>query len=228
MSDVRPSDRPQYKYILFDLDETLYPREAGLMDALGRRMHCYMIQKLGIPADDVPTKRRSYYQQYGTTLRGLMEEYHIDPTEFLTYVHDIDPAEFLGASPPLADMLSEIPLRKVVFSNADSGHCERVLNALRVRVHFDRIIDIHTLGFRNKPDPLAYYRALSLLHVSGQECIIVEDTPRNLIPAKDVGMTTILIDDKNSTPSIAIDYVVPTVFHVGRVVRNLLPQEGLF
>ncbi|MEW5960252.1 MAG: pyrimidine 5'-nucleotidase [Chloroflexota bacterium] len=221
-------DKRSYKYILFDLDETLYPREAGLMDALSRRMHSYMVQKLGIPADDVPTKRRAYYQQYGTTLRGLIEEYHIDPAEFLTFVHDVDPGEFFGASPPLADMLNEIPLLKVIFTNANYAHSERVLNTLRVRLHFGQIIDIQALGYKNKPDPLAYYRALALLQTSGESCIIVDDTARNLIPAKDVGMTTILVDSKFSTPSIAIDYVVPTVFHVGQVVRNLLPQEGLF
>jgi len=31
------------------------------------------------------------------------------------------------------------------------------------------------------------------LGVSGEYCIIVDDTARNLIPAKDLGMTTILI-----------------------------------
>ncbi len=225
---MRHSAEARYEYILFDLDETLYPRAAGLMDALSQRMHCYMIQKLGVPPDDVSSKRRGYYQQYGTTLRGLIEEYRIDPEEFLSFVHDVNPGDFFGASPPLADMLGEMPLRKVVFTNADLDHCERVLNTLQVRRHFDQIIDIHALGLKNKPDPLAYQRVLSLLQTSGQECIMVEDTPRNLIPAKDIGMTTILVDDKHNTPSIAIDYIVPTVFHVGQIVQNLLPQEGLF
>jgi putative hydrolase of the HAD superfamily len=228
VSDVRRPTKTHYQYILFDLDETLYPREAGLMDALSRRMHCYMVHKLGIPADDVPTRRRSYYQQHGTTLAGLMEDFQMDPTDFLTYVHDLDPADFFGASPPLAHMLAEIPLQKIIFTNADLAHCERVLNTLQVRLHFDQIIDIHTLNYKNKPNPLAYQRVLSLLQAPGEHCIMVEDTPRNLIPAKDIGMTTILVDNRNNSPSIAIDYVVPTVFHVGQVVRNLLPMEGLY
>jgi len=198
------------------------------MDALSQRMHCYMVHKLGVPADDVSTKRRNYYQQHGTTLAGLMEEFRVDPQEFLTYVHDLDPGDFFGASPPLAHMLAEIPLQKIIFTNADSDHSERVLNTLQVRLHFEQIIDIHTLEYKNKPNPLAYQQVLSLLRTSGEQCIMVEDTPRNLIPAKDVGMTTILVDNKDNTPSIAIDYVVPTVFHVGQVVKNLLPMEGLY
>jgi len=84
------------------------------------------------------------------------------------------------------------------------------------------IIDIRAIHYQCKPHPLAYKYALELLGVSGECCIMVEDTPRNLIPAKDLGMTTILVD--NDSPSSAIDYMVPTIFHVGRVLKNLLPD----
>jgi hypothetical protein len=40
-------------------------------------------------------------------------------------------------------------------------------------------------------------------------------------------MTTILVDGAGSS-CIGIDYAVPTVFHVGQIVKNLLPQEGLY
>jgi FMN phosphatase YigB (HAD superfamily) len=53
---------------------------------------------------------------------------------------------------------------------------------------------------------------------------MVDDTPRNLIPAKDLGMTTILVD--GTGPAMAIDYVVPTVFHVGPILKNLLLREN--
>lgn len=213
-----------FECILFDLDETLYPREAGLMAAITERILHFMIHKVGIPADDVRDRRRSYHQQHGTALRGLMHEFQIDPAEYLAFVHDLNLGDFLRASPPLAQMLQEIPLRKVIFTNADRPHAERVLNALQVRPYFDQIIDIVTLNYKNKPDPLAYKQALSLLRVSGERCIMVDDTPRNLIPAKDLGMTTILVD--GTGPSIAIDYAVPTVFHVGPILRNLLLHEN--
>ena len=54
--------RPQFEYIIFDLDETLYPREAGLMQALSDRMLYYMTHRLGLPADDVAVKRRYFYR----------------------------------------------------------------------------------------------------------------------------------------------------------------------
>lgn len=225
---IKKIGHSHYKYILFDLDETLYPKEAGLMQALSERMLRFMIEELGIPPDDVVEKRRSYYQKYGTTLRGLMEEHRINPELYLAYVHNVRLADFLAASPPLNRMLHEIPLTKAIFTNADAAHAERVLNVLQVRFHFEQIIDIVSGHFINKPDPLAYHQALADLGVSGDQCIMVEDTPRNLMPAKDLGMTTILVDGAGADGSscIGIDYTVPTVFHVGQIVKSLLPQEG--
>lgn len=220
---MKNRNRPQFEYILFDLDETLYPKEAGLMDAIGHRILLFMTQKMGIPADDAPAKRHEYYQKYGTTLRGLMEEHRIDPAEYLRFVHDVNPRDFFGPSPPLDYMLQQIPLRKVVFTNSDMSHSERVLNTLRVRPHFELIIDIEALNFKCKPDPVAYKRVLEMLGVPGESCIIVDDKPRNLIPARDVGMTTILINGEGN--SIAIDYIVPTVFHVENILKKLLPNS---
>jgi putative hydrolase of the HAD superfamily len=222
---VKNRDDSQFEYILFDLDETLYPREAGVMGVITERILCFMTQKVGIPADDAPTKKHDYYQKYGTVLRGLMEEYNVAPEEYLNFVHDFDPRDFLGISPPLDKMLKEIPLRKAIFTNADMAHSERVLNTLQVRPHFDRIIDIKALNYQNKPNPMAYRKALNLLGVSGESCIMVDDTPRNLIPAKDLKMTTILIN--GGKRSIAIDYAVPTIFHVEGVVKSILPIERL-
>ena len=219
-------NRP-YRYILFDLDETLYPKEVGVMEALIARMLSFMTRKIGIPPDDVSTRQRYYHQRYGTTLRGLMEEYHIDPEDFLAYVHDIELEKFISASPPLARMLSSIPLEKVIFTNADTAHAERVLNVLQVRPFFTRIIDIRTIGYQSKPDPRAYHRALSTLNTSGEQCIMVEDNPRNLMPAKELGMTTILVDGK-TPPTLGVDYIVPTIFHVGQIIQKLLPIEGTF
>jgi putative hydrolase of the HAD superfamily len=220
---MKDNSRPQFEYVLFDLDDTLYPKEAGLMDVISERILLYMTQKVGIPADDATIKKRIYYQKYGTSLRGLMEEYRIDPLEYLRFVHDVNPRDFFGPSPPLDQMLQEVPLHKVIFTNADLLHSQRVLDTLQVRAHFDLIIDIEAINFKSKPDPVAYKCALEILGVSGQSCIMVDDKPRNLIPARDLGMTTILIDGNCS--SMAIHYRVPTIFHVESVLRKLLPNS---
>jgi putative hydrolase of the HAD superfamily len=212
-----------YQYILFDLDDTVYPKESGLLSVMEGRILRYMVEVMGIPADDAPTLKQQYYQRYGTTVRGLMVEHNIDPAEFLRFVHDVNPADFFGASPPLDRMLHALPLRKAIFTNSEAAHSERVLNTLQVRTHFDPIIDICAINFNCKPHPLAYKRALEIINVPGESCIMLEDKPRNLLPAKDLGMTTILVGSEQ--PSLAVDYAVPTIFHAERVLKQLLPLQ---
>jgi putative hydrolase of the HAD superfamily len=36
-----------HKHILFDLDETLYPRDAGLMQEIGARILRYLVERMG-------------------------------------------------------------------------------------------------------------------------------------------------------------------------------------
>ena len=224
-SFAREKKSVTYKYILFDLDDTLYPRAAGLLNAIGERIIQYMTHKVGIPADDVPFKKREYYQQYGTSLQGLMREYDVDPVEYLHYVHDVNPADYFGISPPLDNMLYEIPLRKVIFTNADTAHTHRVLKTLGVGHHFDSIFDVQVRNYLSKPDPKAYHHVLETLNVNGENCIMVEDRASNLLPAKDLGMTTILVDSDRK--SLGIDYAVPTVFHVGKILQELLHNSYL-
>ena len=61
-----------YNYILFDLDETLYPRNAGLMQEIGVRIMRYMVERMGFSPEEAEIKKLRYYQKYGTSLRGLM------------------------------------------------------------------------------------------------------------------------------------------------------------
>ncbi|MDE3091751.1 MAG: pyrimidine 5'-nucleotidase, partial [Chloroflexota bacterium] len=62
------------RYILFDLDDTLYPTSAGLMHEISARMSEFMVARVGIPASEVDRVRRDYWARYGTTLRGLYIE----------------------------------------------------------------------------------------------------------------------------------------------------------
>lgn len=222
---MKAKKRVPYQYVLFDLDDTLYPRAAGLMNVISDRILQYMTHRVGIPADDASLKKRDYFQRYGTTLQGLMREYGIDPVDYLDYVHDVNPRDYFGASPPLDNMLAEIPLRKVIFTNADTAHSRRVLDTLRVQHHFELICDVQVRNYTSKPDLEAYHHLLNSLNVPAESCIMVDDRARNLFPAKDLGMTTILVDSDRQ--SLGIDYAVPTVFHVGKILRQLLHNSYL-
>ena len=211
------------KFIIFDLDDTLYPRDSGLMQEVGRRIQTWLCNHLGLAWEAAVALRRDYYQRYGTTMGGLIAEQDVDVHDYLAFVHDIPVEEYLGPNLALDTMLASIPLRKAVYTNSTSEYGWRVLRALGVAGHFEQVIGIEEAGLRNKPYHDAYECTLALLGARGSECIMVEDSARNLRPAKALGMTTVLVD---AEPNENADFVVESVLEVGRVVSGLLRCES--
>ena len=227
------------KFIIFDLDDTIYPRNSGPMREVGRRIQLWLCNHLGLSWEEAIAVRRDYFHRYGTTMGGLIAEHDMDVHDYLTFVHDIPVEEYLDPNPALATMLDFIPLRKAVYTNATSEYGWRVLRALGVAAHFDQVIGIEEVRLRNKFHGDAYEQALALLGAEGPECIMVEDSARNLRPAKSLGMVTVLVGADGSTarlsssqselaeaPDESVDFVVENVLEVRRVVSDLLHREG--
>jgi putative hydrolase of the HAD superfamily len=183
------------KYLLLDLDNTLYPESCGLWRAIGERINLYMTERLDIHHSEVDARRDHYMDAFGTTLNALRHYYGIDPDGFLKFVHDLPLSRYLKAEPELSEMLDRLPLDKVIFTNADAAHARRVLAKLGIARHFGRIIDIRSMEFTNKPDLRAYRMALDFLGAKPEECIFVDDSAANLAPAARLGMTTVLVRD---------------------------------
>jgi putative hydrolase of the HAD superfamily len=213
--------------ILFDLDETLYPRDSGLLKEVGRRIRLWLCDHLGLTWEQAAIMQRDYFLRYGTTLSGLIAEQQVDATDYLNFVHDIPVEAYLRPNPALATMLAALTLRRAIYTNATQEYSWRVLRALGVSDCFERVISIEDVGLRNKVSLDAYRVALALLGARGDECVMVEDTPRNLQPAKALGMTTILVGTDGSAGQIAspgqdVDFVLQDVLDVGRLIQCLL------
>jgi putative hydrolase of the HAD superfamily len=209
------------KYLIFDLDETLYPKEAGLMKVIVERMNRYMELKLGMERGLVKRLRRNYYERYGTTMRGLQIHHGVDPQDYLTYVHNVPVKDYISPNEALEEALSEIEAEKVIFTNASEEHALRVLRALGIEHHFSRIVDIRALGYACKPEQEAYKRLLEILDAEGGECIIVDDSARNLHPAKELGMITVLVGADSEK---GIDFTIEEAADVGEVFSAVKKQ----
>ena len=127
-------------------------------------------------------------------------------------------------------MLTGIPLRKVIFTNASREHARRVLHVLGVQHHFERIIDVRDFGFHSKPHPLAYQRGLQILGARPPQCIIVDDSARNLAPAMEMGMTAVLV--RNGQPPEArcvpgaVDLHIENILGLADAIQPLLASSG--
>jgi putative hydrolase of the HAD superfamily len=217
------------KFVLFDLDGTLYPRESGLLQEIGRRIQAWLCDRMALTWDEASLLRRDYFTRYGTTLNGLIAEGEVDPHDYLTFVHAIPVEAYLKPDLALAAMLATLPLRRVIYTNATAEHSWRVLRALGVADHFERVISIEDTDLRNKLYRDAYERALALLGAQGGECIMVEDSVRNLQAAKALGMVTVLVG-KDGAQSLAnssadsVDYAVENLLELDRIIQSLFDE----
>ncbi len=210
-----------FKYLILDLDETLYPRHTGLMAQIGQRIPLYMVTRMGFSPAEAETLRKRFFAQYGTSLRGLQLEFEIDAEDYLQFVHDVRLADYIAPDPALDAMLGRIPLAKVIFTNADTAHARRVTDRLGVTHHFQRVIDIHAVSYYCKPYREAYAHVLDVLGVPGPACIMVEDSARNLVPAHELGITTVLVDGQKAD---GVDYVIGHVLQLEELVQRLMEQ----
>jgi len=207
--------------ILFDLDNTLYPRSMGIFDRVVERIRNYMTVRMGFEENLARDLRQEYIRKYGSTLRGLMIHQHVDPEEYLDYVHDVGVEKTLFPNPSLQELLQTIPFRKMIFTSSHRPHALKVLRCLGVEQYFLSIFDITLTHYIPKPNPEPYHQVLETLCVAGKKCMMIEDVPANLQPAKELGMTTVLVGSRPDGVDGFVDYVMGDILELGKVLKQL-------
>jgi putative hydrolase of the HAD superfamily len=207
---------------VFDLDNTLYPRRINLFAQVDERIRAYVGRLLSLPPEEAQRVQKDYYQRYGTTLRGLMEEHGIKPDDFLEYVHDIDHSP-VEADPRLGDAIERLPGRKFILTNGSRAHAEKVAERLGIARHFEDIFDIVRSELLPKPNKETYDRFVRLTGVEPAHAAMFEDLARNLAVPHDLGMATVLIAPEGTREVLTEDWELEgrDAPHVDFVADNL-------
>jgi putative hydrolase of the HAD superfamily len=212
---------------VFDLDNTLYPASSNLFLQVDRRMKDFIVELLGCDRDEAHRIQKSLFLTYGTTMRGLMTEYGVDPRPFLDFVHSIDHSH-LEPNPALGSALAQLPGRKYIFTNASTDHADRVLARLGIERHFTGIFDIVAADFLPKPNRACYDMMLKAHGIEATRSALFDDIPKNLEPAAALGMTTVWVRTdsdyaKIGEPGAHIHYVTDDITHW---LTALMPARG--
>lgn len=187
---------------LFDLDNTLYPAESGFMAQIVDRMTDFVERVTGLPREDAFKLQKGYLAEHGLTLKGMMLHHDVDPAEFHAIFHDMS-LEALAHDPALLAALKRLPGRRLIFTNADEVHAVRVLDRLGLSHLFDDVFHIGSFGYEPKPSPDAFARMNAAHAIAPTATAFFEDAERNLAPAADLGMTTVLVGAHASASTAA-------------------------
>ncbi|EGC39493.1 hypothetical protein DICPUDRAFT_91214 [Dictyostelium purpureum] len=199
--------------LLFDLDNTLYPKSCGLASQVSARITKYMSNFLNLPEEEVDKIRNHYYKTYGLTLKGLMMNHQVSTDHYLDFVHGgLDLKSHIKTDERLRQCLMGVKksVKRVIFSNADIGHCKRVTKELGIEDCFEAWLDYLELLDFSKPHPMAYQMAMKKADTTDAAgCVFFDDVVENLVEAKKAGMFTVLVGGKSDDEHI--DYCIEEI-----------------
>ena len=181
---------------VFDLDNTLYPFDSDLWPKIDERITLFLAHLFGLDGMSSRALQKYYYQRYGTTLRGLMQEHAISAEEFLSFVHDIDRSS-LKPDESLATAITALPGRKLILTNGSRQHALSTARQLGIDHMFEDIFDIVAADLVPKPAQQTYDRFLAKHAVDPRRAAIFEDIAKNLVVPHQLGMITTLVVPKD-------------------------------
>jgi putative hydrolase of the HAD superfamily len=212
---------------IFDLDNCLYPASTGVFELIDERMGAYIQRLLDCDAAEARRVQKAHFHEHGTTLAGLMKSHGVDPHHFLDDVHAIA-LDRVEADDRLGLALSRLPGRRLVFTNGDAPHARRVLEAIGVHGHFEAVHDIHSSELRPKPDPHGYALLCERFDIDPVHALLVDDMAANLKPAKQLGMTTVWVDNGSERGNHGADdrFIDHRIANVGEWLEAITGDEA--
>jgi putative hydrolase of the HAD superfamily len=184
------------QYILFDLDNTLYPASSKVEHAFNQRIIEFVARYLNLTMEEADGLRARGFIAHGATISWLIAEHGLTDIEaYLDWIHMKDIGDYITPNPELAAMLRRLPFRRSILTNAVREHAERVLEALGIRQEFEQIFDIRDYNFQNKPALQSYRTALDAIRIPAAQVLFIDDNINFMQPFIDLGGQVLLIDE---------------------------------
>jgi putative hydrolase of the HAD superfamily len=117
--------------------------------------------------------------------------------------------------------IARLPGRRFVFTNGCRNYAQRVLERIGLLGVMDDIWDIRTIAFQPKPERGAYERVLAKAAIAADRAAMFEDVARNLVPAHELGMTTVWINNGSVWSKQGPEHPVAQSHHIDHETGDL-------
>lgn len=194
--------QPAKKYI-FDLDGTLYSfastghvtfGKSVFYADLRRRILAYVATTLSVTSNEAELIFQKVDEEFNGELSiGFEKAYGIDRYAYYEATWNCEPGDYIVVNPRLSEALAPFRGRALLLTAAPSAWATKVLQYLGVADIFGENIITGEPDMR-KPDPAVFLQAAKQLNAQPNSVISIGDQNySDIIPAKSLGMTTILI-----------------------------------
>mmetsp|Transcript_807 Transcript_807/g.1135 ORF Transcript_807/g.1135 Transcript_807/m.1135 type:complete len:280 (-) Transcript_807:91-930(-) len=231
LSTTAASTTEKMKAIIFDVDDTMYDIATGFTDNRnGITIQNFMVEQLNFPDRlTAKTLRDEYFAKYHSSMKALTVA---NQDGKLIYGKDFKPEmlndwfatkcdfSLIGPNPKFIKSLSKLKsenIKLIAFSNGPRKYVLKMLDVLGVKDLFpdDSVFAVDDTLPYCKPEPEAFQKVLDRIcanfseQVKFEDCVMVEDSMKNIRASKELGMKTVLITGTDVNAHHAIDR--PTV-----------------
>ena len=183
------------KYLIFDLDNTIYPSTALINQQIPQRMISFVAKFLNLSFEEAKVLRSQRLPHYGSTLEWLSTEHNL--TNYNDFLFSVHPEEEINELPQiqgLRELLTSIDLPKAILTNGPKFHAQRVLEFYNIQDCFSNIYGIVENQLKGKPHPQAYLNILEKENFTLEETLFFDDHPKYVAGFMNIGGNAILVD----------------------------------
>ena len=121
---------------------------------------------------------------------------------------------FLSPAPGLMDFLALLKangVKTALGTSAGPGNIDFILDGLGIRAEFDAVIGGAEVT-KGKPDPEIYLRAAGLVHVSPEDCWVIEDSLQGIEAGLSAGMKVVGMTTSHSPDELSHTHITSPDF----------------
>jgi len=207
----------QKQFFIFDLDGTPYSfSKMGSSDFLHspisthiRRNGVGLLQDLrGINPNEANTEYERINQTYNfETSIGFEREHGVNRNTYFQRTWNIDPSPYIQKNPQVVELFEKLRRKVAILTSAPRVWAANVLQHLGVYPLVENRIFTGETDIR-KPKPEAFLQVASIFPADPKQCVSIGDQEStDIIPAKKLGMKTILVGGDSSYADLQIQFI---------------------
>lgn len=188
--------------LVFDLDGVLYPASNGYLENVRGNQRKILTEKFSLSLEDARRVRKEAFEKHNQTLKGLRSlGFAVEHDEFTEYVRK-GYDEYLSCDLRVNKTLERLKMacskrkgKMVLMTNTAEKQARKCLRALNIdeKLFEDGIYGSSFMGDNAKPMPEAFEMVCEDIGVSPKECVMFEDSFKNLKRCVALGMGGVFV-----------------------------------
>ncbi|WP_297025849.1 HAD family hydrolase [Thermoplasma sp.] len=199
----------QVRGVIFDFDGTL-------LDSVDLRVTAWKkaFQSFGVEVPEDMIRPMIGYPGVDLAKKFVNNPLDVEMLQEDYFLRNIESAKFFQDVIPTLSKLKARGIKTAVVTST------RRMVIQKFSIPVDHVVTIDDVS-HGKPDSEPYEKALKMMGISAEECIVVGDIENDLIPAKKIRCTAVLVKHGRKISSSYADYEIENIAEILDIIDHL-------